>query len=75
MTIDAGRRTMSPEQRELRFRMVESGQFLPRFGRMAGFAAKWLSVGADLLHAVLELTLMNVFVTASAVEIVPAIND
>ena len=29
MAIDAGSRAMSPEQRKLRFRMVESGQFLP----------------------------------------------
>lgn len=75
VTIDAGRRAMSPEQRELRFRMVESRQFFPRLGRMAGFAAEWLSLGADLLHAVLELTFMDVFVTAGAVEIVPVIND
>jgi len=74
VTIDAGGRTMSPEQRELCFRMVESGQFFPRFGRMACFAAKWLSVGADLLHAVLELTFVNVFMTTGAVEIVPVIN-
>ncbi len=38
---------------------------------MAGFAAGFLSVGPDLLHAFLELTLVDVVVATGAVEFFP----
>lgn len=39
VAIAAGRRTMRSQQRKLRFRVIESRQFLPRLRRVAGFAS------------------------------------
>lgn len=39
VAIDASRRPMRPQQRELGLRMIEAGQFLPRFRGVTGFAS------------------------------------
>ena len=46
VAIDAGRRAMRSEQRELRLRMIEARKFLPRLGRVTGLASGGRTVGA-----------------------------
>ena len=55
--------------------MVEKGQFPPRLGRVATFAAGDGSVGAGLLHAFVKLSLVRILVAGRASEIFPVIED
>ena len=74
VAVDARRRPMRSEQRELGLGMIESGEFLPRLGAMAGLATDGSFVGAELLHALLELAFMRIVVTTGTVQVLPAID-
>ena len=75
VAIDAGRRAVRPEQRELRLRMIEAREFLPRLGRVTGLASRGRAVGARQLHALFELALVRIRVATGAIQIFPVIND
>ena len=75
MAVDAGRRPMCPEQGKLGLGMVETGKFFPGLGAMAGLATARGTVGPDLLHAFLELALVDILVATGAVQTFPVIND
>lgn len=75
VAVDARRRPMCPEQGKLGLGMIESGEFLPRLGAMAGLATDGSLIGAELPHALLELALMGIVVTTGAVESLPVIDS
>lgn len=75
VAVDARRGPMCSEQGKLGLGMIESGEFLPRLGAMAGLATGGSFVGAELCHALVELALMGIIVTTSAVEAFPVIDN
>ena len=75
VTIDAGSGLVRPDQWERRLRVVEARKFFPRLSRVAGFAARGCSVGADLLHAFVKLPLVRILVAGGAGQILPVIED
>ena len=75
VAIDTGRRPVCSKQWELGLGMVESGELLPRLGAMACLATSGGTVGADLLHALLELSFVGIVVATGAVQALPVIND
>ena len=75
VAVDACSCTVRPEQGKLGLGMVETGELLPRLGGMAGLATRWGAVGADLLHTLVELTLVDILVATGAVQRFPVIND
>lgn len=75
MAIDAGCHSMRTQQGKPRFRVVESSNFFPRFGCVAGLASRRRTVGSHLLHAFPELPLMRVVVATSACQVFPVIHD
>jgi len=74
VAVDARGCPMCSEQRELGFGMIERGKLLPRLGAMAGLATGGSFIGAELLHALLELAFMRIVVTTGAVQVLPAID-
>ena len=75
VAVDARGCPMCSEQRELGLGMIEGGELLPRLGAMAGLATSGSFVGAELLHALLELAFMRIVVTSGAVEAFPSIDN
>lgn len=75
VAVDARRRPMCSEQGELGLGMIESGEFLPGLGAMAGLATGGSFVGTELCHALVELALMRIIVTTGAVEALPVIDS
>lgn len=63
------------QEREFRLRVIESGEFLPTLGGVAGLAPSLGAVSPDLLHAFLELPLMGIAMTTGAVQIAPMIDN
>jgi len=75
VAVDARCRPMCSEQGKLGLGMIEGGEFLPRLAAMAGLATGWSFVGAEVLHALLELAFMRIVVTTGAVEALPVIEN
>ena len=75
VAVDARRRPVRSEQRELGLGMIESGEFLPGLGAMAGLATGGSFVGAELLHALLKLAFMRIAVATGTVQVLPAIDS
>lgn len=74
VAVSARGSAMGAEQREVCLGVVETRQFLPVFGGMAGFAAERLTIDAGNAHALLELSLVRVGVAGCAVEFLPMID-
>ena len=75
VAVDARGCPVCSEQGELGLGMIESGEFLPRLGAMAGLATGGSFVGAELLHALLELAFMRIVVATGTVQVLPAIDS
>lgn len=75
VAVDARGCPMRSEQRELGLGMIESGELLPRLGAMTGLTTGGSFIGAELLHALLELAFMRIVVTSGAVEALPVIDN
>jgi len=75
VAVDARRGPMCSEQGELGLGMIEGGEFLPRLGAMADLATGGSFVGAELRHALVELSLMGIIVATGAVEGLPVIDN
>src|SRR5579863_8182940 len=69
VALAAGDPAMSPQQRELCFRMVEALNVDPRPGVVAGFAAERRAVGALGRHAFLEFAFVHVLVAGVAIHV------
>ena len=74
MAIDARGRAVCAQKRELRLRVIESREFPPTLGGVAGLAPRLRAVSANLLHAFLELSLMRIVMAAGAVQVAPVID-
>jgi len=74
VAVDAGGRPVCPQQGELGLGVVESREFLPGFGCMAGLATQRTSVSTDLLHTLVELSLVYIVMTTGAGEVLPVID-
>ena len=74
VAIDAGGRAVRTQQRESRRRVIELGQFLPRFGRMARLASTRTTRCLCLLHALIELPLVRIGMATGAAQSRPVIN-
>ena len=55
---------MCPEKRKLRFRVVKTADIRPGPRVVTRFAAKWRPIRPLLRHAILELAMMNILMTA-----------
>jgi len=66
VAIDAGDRAMRARQWKRRRAVIKAVQLFPRLSGVAGLAAHRLPVLADLVHALLELSMMHVFMAARA---------
>jgi len=66
VAFDASDRAMCPRQGKFRFRMVKAADVDPGPGAVAGFAAHGRSVGALLLHALLEFAFVWIRVAGGA---------
>lgn len=75
VTVDARGCPMCSKQGKLGLGMIESGEFLPRLGPMAGLATDGSFVSAELLHALLELAFMRIVVATGTVQVLPAIDS
>jgi len=75
MAVDAGNRSMRARQRKRRRAVVKSVQFFPGLRGVAGLAAHRLSVLADLAHALLELTVVHVFMTGRARQVFKVVGN
>jgi len=75
VAVDAGRRPVCPEQGELGLGMVETGEFLPGLGGVAGLATGGGSVSPGLGHALVELAFMGIVVATDAVQALPVIDN
>ena len=64
-------RPMRSQQRKLRLGMVELRQIFPRFRVVARHAAQRLSINSSLLHAVFELTFVNILMATGAKQRLP----
>lgn len=73
VAINTGHGAMGPKQWERGLGMVEAREFLPGFGGMARFATCRCTVGARLLHALPELTLVRIRVAGGAGKIFKAV--
>ena len=74
VAVNARRSAVRTQQRELRLRVIESGEFPPTLGGVAGLAPSLSAVSADSLHALLELPLMRIVMATGAVQIAPVID-
>lgn len=74
VAINTPRRAMRSQQGKRRFRMIELRQLPPGLGGVAGFTAPNLAAGSRLTHAVVELTMVRIFVTTCAAKVRPVIN-
>lgn len=75
VAVDARCCPVCSKQGELGLGMIESGELLPRLGAMADLATGGSFIGAELLHALLELAFMRIVVTSGAVEARPVIDN
>ena len=75
VAVDARRSAVRTQQREFRLRVIESGEFPPSLGGVAGLAPSLSAVSADSLHAFLELPLMRILMATGAVQIAPVIDN
>lgn len=74
VAIDACGGAMRAQQGEIRPRVIELGQLLPRFCGMTCLAAAWASRGLRLLHALIELAVVRIGVATGATQIGPVID-
>lgn len=74
VAVDAGCCPMRSQERELRLGVIESRYFLPRLGHMASFTSRGRSIGTNLQHPFLELTLVRVGMATGASQVVPVID-
>ena len=74
VTIDASGRPVRPKEDKFCFRVVESGEFLPRFSVVAGLASCRRPISPRLQHPLLKLSFVRIGVATGATEIVPVIN-
>src|SRR5207302_10559259 len=63
VAVDAGNRSMRARQWKRRRAVVKSVQFFPGLRGVTGLAAHLLSVLSDLVHYLLELTLLQRLLT------------
>ena len=75
VAVDARGSAVRPQEREFRLRVIESREFLPSPGGVAGFAPSLRTVSPDLLHAFFELPLMGIAMTTSTVQIAPMVDN
>lgn len=75
VAVDARGSAMRPQQRKFRLRVIETRQFPPTLGGVAGLAASLGTVSPDLLHAFLELPLVGIVMATGAVQIAPVIHN
>jgi len=75
VAVDAGGRPVCPQQGELGLGVVESREFLPGLRRMTRFATRRISVGPDLLHALVKLSLVHIVMAAGAGETLPVVDN
>ena len=66
MTFAARHPPVPPFERELRFRVVESGDIGPCAHVMAGFASQRGAIGAQRRHALAEFPMVGVLVAGGA---------
>ena len=74
VAIDARGRAVRASELKVRLRVIEGRQLFPRFGGVAGLAACRRTVGTLLLHALFELALVRIGVTAGTVQVFPVID-
>ena len=75
VTVDTTGRQVGAKQGKFGLGMVESSEFLPGLGGMAGLATKWCSIRLDQLHALVELALVSILVTVGTDKVLPVIDD
>ena len=75
MTVHASGGPMGADQREGSFGVIETCEFSPRPGRMAGLATNCRAIRADLLHSFLELSLVRIQMATRAREFIPVIRN
>ena len=75
VAVDTRGGAVRAQEREFRLRVIESREFPPTLGAVAGLAPSRRAVSPDLLHAFVELPLMGITVATGAVQILPVINS
>jgi len=74
VAIRAGGGAMRSNERKICLGMIESRQLVPRLGRVAGFAARRLTVRSRAAHPLLELSFVRIGVAGRAIKILPMVN-
>jgi len=75
VAINASHPSVNPEQWKRGLRVVEPGEFLPRFGGVTGFAARHCPIGTLRLHPLAELALVRIHVAGRARPILKLVFD
>ena len=73
VTSTAGRSQMRADERKRGSRVIETGEFFPRLGRMTGLAAERLPIDPRIPHELVELALVGIGMTVGARQTAPPV--